>query len=120
LLEFVWFDGSCSSLQNLVVHMDDLPNTADFEILTVFFGKGLNELSDLGVVIARHSREQMVLKLILHAAEEIFGQEIVTADPTCSRELISRKSVGCVGRKDLFSLMVASDNNSNKESGDED
>ncbi len=77
------------SLQYLEVHGDDLPNTADLEILAMLLGKCLDELSDLGIVVAGHSREEMVLKLVLHSSKEIFGHEVVAADSTCSCELVA-------------------------------
>lgn len=86
--KFIGFEGAGISLEDLIVQSNNLPNAADFEFLSVLIGEGLAERADLGVVVTRHSREQVMLKLVLHATEEILSDKIVAANSTCGCELI--------------------------------
>jgi hypothetical protein len=73
---------------HIVVHLHDLADTADFERQSITFRELLKNRAKLRVVVARHSREKMMLKLVLHASKEVLSDKIVAADSTCCLKVV--------------------------------
>jgi hypothetical protein len=78
---------------DVVVELEDFEDAADLVGEAVLLGEGLDHGAQLGEVVAGHRREQVVLQLILHPAEQVFGDEVVAVDSASGEELVSGEAV---------------------------
>ena len=59
----------------------------------MLLSEGLDYGSELGEIVAGHRREEVMLELVLHTAEEVLRNGVIAADSSCSSELISGEAV---------------------------
>lgn len=107
-------------LDNLIVHLHYLCDTADLEWQFVLLGELLDHRANLGIVVSGHRGEQMMLELILHASEKVLGQKVVAVNPSCRGEVVRHVAVSRILGDDVLCLMVAGHDDGNQEASDED
>ena len=110
---------SCVLFDHIVVHFHDLQDSADLEGQTIGLRELLEDWAELRVVVPRHGGEEVMLKLVLHPAEEVLCDEVVATNSTGARKVVRHVTVGGVCSDNFFCLMVAGHNNGCNESTNE-
>eukprot|EP00047_Mylnosiga_fluctuans_P001477 m.220550 g.220550 ORF g.220550 m.220550 type:complete len:419 (+) comp10398_c0_seq1:59-1315(+) len=105
--------------KRLPVHREHVDQAAGLVLEAVGSAKLLDDLRHLGVLVARHEGEDVVLQLVLHATEEILGDKVRADDVACAAELH-----GSVARlpieHHLLALMGERHNKRDQEAADQD
>ena len=73
---------------HIIVQLHDLGDSAYLKGQFISLRELLKDWTELGIVVARHGGEEMMLKLILHATEQVFCDEVIASDSTCALKVV--------------------------------